>query len=297
MYISGLFERAFASSKSSSQTHKITEKAELDQLMRQSIPLIEESYSQSETESSSGSETEDEESSIKRLGSEEFGNGNDIFEEDSDGELDWLGKNYTLLLTQDPYQNQRSSDIDLDRDSQEGEEQLNKDNISEDDIYDYEDIEEKFVLSSNEEDEMISEFQKWLSSVAGGRKKPNDIKKMRNTLMIIVRHNGSREINYNYLASLYFLNSWMTKLTNERKEPGAIKTYLNSVKHFTDSCKAEDSDILVGQNIPQVKVLICKWRNTFYKEAQEREYEKELEAMDNLPTPRKCYNLTKVRLS
>ena len=168
MYISGLFERVFGSSKSSSQTHKITEKAKLDQLMRQSPPLIEESYSQSETESSSGSETEDEESLIKRLGSEEFGNDNDIFEEDSDGELDWLAKNYTSLLTQDPYQNQRSSDSDLDRDSQEGEEQLNKDNISADDIYDYEDIEEKFVLSSNEEDEMISEFQKWLSSVAGG---------------------------------------------------------------------------------------------------------------------------------
>ena len=297
MYISGLFERVFGSSKSSSQTHKITEKAKLDQLMRQSPPLIEESYSQSETESSSGSEKEDEESLIKRLGSEEFGKDNDMFEEDSDGELDWLGKNYTSLLTQDPYEKQRYSDSDLDGDSQEGEEQLNKDNISADDIYDYKDIEEKFVLSSNEEDEMISEFQKWLSSVAGGRKKPNDIKKMRNTLMIIVRHNGSREINYNYLASLYFLNSWMTKLTNERKEPGTIKTYLNSVKHFTDSCKAEDSDILVGQNIPQVKVLICKWRNTFYKEAQEREYEKELEAMDNLPTPRKCYNLTKVRLS
>ena len=285
MYISGLFERAFASSKSSYQTHKITEKAELDQLMRQSIPLIEESYSQSETESSSGSETEDEESLIKRLGSEEFGNDNDIFEEDSDGELDWLAKNYTSLLTQDPYQNQRSSDSDLDRDSQEGEEQLNKDNISADDIYDYEDIEEKFVLSSNEEDEMISEFQKWLSSVAGGRKKPNDIKKMRNTLMSIVRHNGSREINYNYLASPSFLNSWMTKLTDEKKEPGTIKTYLNSVKHFIDFCEAEDNDILVGQNIPQVRVLICKWRNTFYKEAQEREYEKELEAMDNFPTP------------
>ena len=115
--------------------------------------------------------------------------------------------------------------------------------------------------------------------------------------MSIVPHNRSREINYNYLASLYFLNSWMTKLTNERKEPGTIKTYLNSVKHFTDSCKAEDSDILVGQNIPQVKVLICKWHNTFYKEAQERGYEKELEATDNFPTPRKCYNLTKVRLS
>ena len=236
-------------------------------------------------QSSSGSETEDEESLIKRLGSEEFGKDNDMFEEDSDGGLDWLAENYTSLLTQDPYQKQRSSDSDLDGNSEEGEERLNKDNISEDDIYDYEDIEEKFLLSSNEEDEMLSEFQKWLSSVAGGRRKPNDIKKMRNTLMSIVRHNGSTEINYNYLASPSFLNSWMTKLTDEKKEPGTIKTYLNSVKHFIDFCKAEDNDILVGQNIPQVRVLICKWRNTFYKEAQEREYEKELEAMDTFPRP------------
>ena len=47
------------------QTHKKGEKAEFDQLMRQSIPMIAESFSQSEAESSSGSETEDEESLIK----------------------------------------------------------------------------------------------------------------------------------------------------------------------------------------------------------------------------------------
>ena len=47
------------------QTHEIGEKAEFDQLMRQSVPMIAESFSQSEAESSSGSETEDEESLIK----------------------------------------------------------------------------------------------------------------------------------------------------------------------------------------------------------------------------------------
>ena len=50
----------------------------------------------------------------------------------------------------------------------------------------------------------------------------------------------------------------MTKLTDEKKEPGTIKTYLNSVKHFAGFCKAEDSGTIVGQNIPQVRVLICK---------------------------------------
>ena len=60
---------------------------------------------------------------------------------------------------------------------EEGEERLNKDSISEDNIYNYKDIEQKFVLSSNKEDEMLLQFQKWLSNVTGGRKKPNDIKK------------------------------------------------------------------------------------------------------------------------
>ena len=55
---------------------------------------------------------------------------------------------------------------------------MNKGSISEDNIYNYEDIEQKFVLSSNKEDEMLLQFQKWLINVAGGRKNPNDIKKM-----------------------------------------------------------------------------------------------------------------------
>ena len=60
--------------------------------------MIKESNSQSETESSSSSETEDEESLIKRLGLEEFGKDNDMFEEDSDGELDWLEKNFVYFV-------------------------------------------------------------------------------------------------------------------------------------------------------------------------------------------------------
>ena len=63
---------------------------------------------------------------------------------------------------------------------------------------------------------MLLQFQKWLSNVAGGRKKPNDVKKMWNTLMSIVQHARSRGISYNYLTSLSFLNSWMTKFTDEK---------------------------------------------------------------------------------
>ena len=81
------------------------------------------------------------------------------------------------------------------------------------------------------------------------------------------------------------MNSWKTKLTDEKKEPGTIKPYLNSVKHFFfgDFWEAEENGILVGKNIPQVRVRVCNGSDTFYKEAQERESKKKLEAMENFP--------------
>lgn len=108
--------------------------------------------------------------------------------------------------------------------------------------------------------------------------------------MSIVRQNGSEEIDYKFTACPSFLNSWMTKLINEEKEPGTIRTYLNSVKHFIDFCEAEDNHILDGQNTSQIRILIHKWRNTLYREINEREFEKELKARDIFHLPKKLRN-------
>lgn len=110
---------------------------------------MKEKYSRSETENSSDSGTENEESLIKHLESQEFGKDNSMFEEDLDSGFDWLAENYTSLLTEDPYQKQRFSDSDLGRNFKEEKKKMNKENISEDDIYHYRDIDEKFVFSSN----------------------------------------------------------------------------------------------------------------------------------------------------
>lgn len=110
---------------------------------------MKEKYSRSETENSSDSGTENEESLIKHLESQEFGKDNGMFEEDLDSGFDWLAENYTSLLTEDPYQKQRFSDSDLGKNFKEEKKKMNKENISEDDIYHYRDIDEKFVFSSN----------------------------------------------------------------------------------------------------------------------------------------------------
>ena len=76
-----------------------------------------------------------------------------------------------------------------------------------------------------------------------------------------------------------------TKLNKEKKEPGTIKIYLTSMKHFIDFCEAEKSNIPKDQNVSQVNILICKWRNTLCKDAQKKQPKKELIAREIFPTP------------
>ena len=50
--------------------------------------------------SSSLNETNNEDELIKRMGSEEFGKENDMYQEGSDGDTEWLAENYTNLLVE-----------------------------------------------------------------------------------------------------------------------------------------------------------------------------------------------------
>ena len=104
---------------------------------------------------------------------------------------------------------------------------------------------------------MLSRFKKWLTSVDGGKKTLTQANRDKRIVMNVVRHDNDEAIDYKYLACPSFLN-WMTKLNKEKKEPGTIKTYLTSVKHFIDFCKAETNNISKGQIVSQVNILICK---------------------------------------
>ena len=110
--------------------------------------------------------------------------------------------------------------------------------------------------------------------------------------MSVVNHNNDEDIDYKYLACPSSLNL-MTKLIKKKKEPGTIKRYLTSVKHFIEFCKAERNNILKDQNVSQVNILIFKWRNTLRKEAQKKHPEKELIAREIFPTPEQILNFNK----
>ena len=54
-----------------------------------------------------------------------------------------------------------------------------------------------------------------------------------------------------------------------------------------------DFNILKDQNVSQVNVLICKWRNTLRKEAQKKQPKKELIAREIFPTTEQILNFDK----
>ena len=101
----------------------------------------------------------------------------------------------------------------------------------------------KFYLSSKEEDDLLQEFVQWQKSIDGGNRAERQAQKHKRIVMSIVQHSDDTETNYKYHSCPSFLNSWMSKLKDEEKDPSTIKAYLNSVKHFTDFIVASEKGL------------------------------------------------------
>ena len=152
--------------------------------------------------------------------------------------------------------------------------------------YDNEDMEfNSFILSSIEEENLLKNFTDWLMSIDGGKRPARQAQKHKRIVMSIVQHNDEEEIKYQNLACASFWNSWMTKLTEEKKEAATIKTYLCSVKYFLDFVVATGNNILGNANLDKTLVLLWQWRNTLYREIQQDSHEKQVKAREFFPKP------------
>ena len=140
-------------------------------------------------------------------------------------------------------------------------------------------------MSSTEEDNLLENFTDWLMNIDGAKRPARQAQNHKRIVTSIVRHNNDEEIKYQNLASPSFLNFWMTKLTEEKKEAATIKTYLCSVKHFLDLAVASGNNILGNTNLDKVRVLLQQWHNTLYREIQEDSHEKQVKDREFSPKP------------
>ena len=293
------------------QTHRIKDGEAIDEYVKISERVPEtrvhgENSASSEESEFSSSDFEVEERLITETAYERMRNSETFGAIDSDSDEDWLAREFndqhgtncafedrdTGKILECHYDNDKIKEnkfrtnveeIPKFHDNENYDNELS--NIEDDDDYDNEDLEEKFYLSSKEEDDLLHEFVQWQKSIDGGNRAERQAQKHKRIVMSIVRHNDDTEINYEYLSCPSFLNSWMTKLKDENKDPSTIKTYLNSVKHFIDFIVASEKELFKNQNLEKVRVLLRQWRNTLYKEIQELDYEKQLNARDFFPTP------------
>ena len=295
------------------QTHKIKDGEAIDEYVKLSERVPEnrvhnENSASSEESEFSSSDFEEEERLITETAFEKMRNCETFGAIDSDSDEDWLARefndqhgvdcafedtekleshydndNYSSLSVKEKIRRKNEEKIPEFHDNQNCDNEFS--GIEDDDDYDNEDLEEKFYLSSKEEDDLLHEFVQWQKSIDGGNRAERQAQKHKRIVMSIVRHNDDTEINYEYLSCPSFLNSWMSKLKDEEKDPSTIKTYLNSVKHFIDFIVASEKELFKNQNLEKVRVLLRQWRNTLYKEIQELDYEKQLNARDFFPTP------------
>ena len=215
------------------QAHRITDKATIDHYVQQSVVLLDNELVEKESElhsSSSSFLSDDENDLIRQVADQENIASERFFDKESEaGNLYWsaevsLGLVGNVVIPKRPCSQAHFSANESDDNDFEY--------FSDDDKYDFEVLELKFLFSSLEEDAMISGFRKQLASVKGSEKPSAQVNKDKRIVMIVVRHNNDEVIYYKYLACLSFLKNWMAKLNKENKEPGTIKTYLKSVKYF-----------------------------------------------------------------
>ena len=274
------------------QTHKITDSVRINELTkkakryssRKKVKKV--NLYQKIQSNSSDSDSGEKEELIRKVCLEQLETENYIGERDSDGELDWLAEEFNAIY-------EERNNIELSQKALMENIEEERDEYLE---YDNEDLEEKFYLSGEDEDALLLKFVNWLTSVSGGKRSLREARKHKNIVMGIVRHNDG-DINYDFLACPSFLNSWMTKLTNEGKDPGTIRTHLNSVKQFIDLGVAEESGLFENQNIEKIRVLLRQRRNTLTRECEELEKKKQLAASDFFPCPSEIERFDKSEIS
>ena len=122
--------------------------------------------------------SEEEDRDLEMLFSKELANSDQFMQSCSDSDdVDWLGAQYVKKRSckpNDSSDDDNNDQIDVER-VNETEHHLNIDNNSFEDSeetsdVDYEDMEDRFYMSSIEEDKLLSEFESFISSRDGGSK-------------------------------------------------------------------------------------------------------------------------------
>ena len=152
---------------------------------------------------------------------------------------------------------------------------------------DFDDIDDRVILTSREEDKFMDSFYMWLKSVDGGLKPPRSSMQHKNVVMNILHFLDSSGRNYSKLFCRKDLNCWVSDYEARGRKPGTVKTYLGSVKLFYSFVliTKPDSISVESQKINQMNAIVTQWCRNYHKRIQIEKHNKQLEDLAKLPTP------------
>ena len=148
--------------------------------------------------------------------------------------------------------------------------------------------EDKFYVSTLEEDRIVSSFVDWLQFIDGTRKSLRTELSDGNVIQNMLRFDPDIKVSYLNLFCRTFFNKWVAYSTKLQKKPGTIKMYLGSVKHFYRFAllNSESGALppLPLDRIPTLETLIGQWNRSLWKSIEKRTSEKALIDMAKFPT-------------
>ena len=161
------------------------------------------------------------------------------------------------------------------------------------DEYDFEDLDDRIILTSKAEDDFFNEFYCWLLSCDGGFKKPRAASQHKSVIMSILHYVDSSGKNYQLLFSRNDLNSWITMFEAKGRKPGTIKTYLGSIKLFYEfvNIMSPPNVQVTPAELNKMKSVVAQWARNYNKKIKIAKHAKQLEDLAQLPTPEEIRRL------
>ena len=147
-----------------------------------------------------------------------------------------------------------------------------------------EDEEDKFLMSSVEEDALMNRFTTWLKSEDGGKKCERIAKDHARVTMLAARYNVDKP-NFHNLLNRKHLNLWMTELDDRKIQPGTIRTYLASISLFHKLILINEEKAFDKEKTRDIEPVLRQWRNTLFRHARELQHGKDIKVQERFPCP------------
>lgn len=148
-------------------------------------------------------------------------------------------------------------------------------------------------------EEILGQFKKWLQGIDGGRREEKTAKQYTSQIFAIIQAIDPKNLTVASTLSVKALrDKWLTPLEKQRR-PGTCKAYLGSLSKFIRFLMVENpSNILKSQeDARKVKEQVLEWMSSYNAPIAQRRWEKQLEDLEKLVTPKDIQEFDKSGLA